>query len=200
MIKANINIHIVIILLSLASLAGCAASVKYELTSLPMAQSSALNLVDNRPADEKDYRLGCGYRAPIDRLGDDNFVPSRMEALRLALENNLDAKLQGKIVKVNRFNVLLYYPRACRISMGAGIAATSYSAGVMFAESGDTTSEAVIAILEIEIDGTRFKSEQRIPVEDVFDNISGAVLVKKQVAEVINRSIKDVSEQILQEK
>jgi hypothetical protein len=92
-----------------ALLCGCAKSVKYQIGSAALADSSEIKMIDHRPEKEKKAEAmslnknSCWFG--IYRVGDDQVTPQKMDLLASILQSNLKEKIIGKDLIVNRFEV-----------------------------------------------------------------------------------------------
>ena len=125
-------------------LSGCAASLKSDLGKIPTYKSSNIQIVDNRLAQDKIYRRNS-VLSPVAKLGDNNFKPSIIEHLKLAIHQKVKS-VGSHSIRVQKLNIYDVFADRMSVSTSGALAGM----GVYGSPTAPTNTDYVL----IEFKGT----------------------------------------------
>lgn len=152
---------------------GCVSATKYEFDIAP--PSTALHLIDNRTARDKDRTNTC-ENGGIGNLGDANIVPDKMTLLasRMAVGGRLPA---GTEVKVEKFNLYVVYPNTCvnltRSAQASAVAGVTGGSVVLTYSQTKANGEGVACQLEFERDRNKYSGKSFVEAQEGIKALTG---------------------------
>lgn len=181
---------------AMLSLLGCAATKHYDLSQLYTPATVTFVVIDNRPAQDKSYKTGCGYREPVDYIGDDNFKPAPMDILKAVFEHQLGERLEGKTIEITKFQTMIVYPFSCRRAMVGGVAAVSLPAAIGAQSGGTDDTDSIAVYIEGTVEGGMFQGTAMIPIDPVIPLMGGWNVRNEDIRAAIAQALNNASKNI----
>ena len=184
-----------IALLTCTLMISCA--IVYPIDSIKNSTTKKLNFIDARPDIEKKFRPSSNDSEPIHRFGDENFQPDRMAVLEQAFQNNLNDSFSERTVRITKFEVLAFCPKAIGISRGYSQENFEWMFGlilgpVLYDMIAPKGKDFFACQIEGDVDGKVFRAF----AQEEFDGLIDMSAAKKAVNVLIKRTIDTVVKEI----
>jgi len=158
---------------------------------------------DKRPHEEifaKDpplWRLVLS--APTDRVGNEHFSTLPISLFKSQLQKYLANQLKGKVVTVNHFEVLHYYPKSYQQSQAASFAAISYPVAIIMAGDSKGLLDTMSCRLSGQVNDNKFSVEYGQAYElggMAWVTIYESKALRDTVSQVVNQCVSKAITQI----
>lgn len=171
-------------------LSGCLSSTVYDLSLLTSENKYPIAVVDKREVSRvKTLSEGMTFV-----LGDENIIPSPLNLISMKLNDYLlpTSAKQIESISLNNFDVVVYFPNMGAIGAGASMAAVSYPAGILVAESsnsGPYRFDGVIANIKMSFNEVEYACNIYIEASEEIRALMGIQMTSKKMPKPIDAAI-----------
>jgi len=185
-----------ITLLMCTFMIGC--SMVYQIDNFENSTKKGLNFVDARPDIEKTFRSYSRESIPIHRFGDENFSPDRMTILENAFQNKLNNSFSRSTVRITKFEVLVFCPKAINMSRGINPITFEMMFGpvlgrVLYDLKTPKGKDFFACQIEGDVDGKKFMAISKEEFEGLIDMRSAKKAVNKLIHRTIDIAAEDMN-------
>lgn len=113
----------ILLLLMLASIAGCASTAVYELGP-PVKEAPRITMSDHRAAEQRTWHME-GFPSPIAYLGDANTEPTKLELLAYNTERMLSPERDNIDIAIDEFQLIDVPAKSAALMSSASLASVS---------------------------------------------------------------------------
>lgn len=186
----------VIALLTCTLMISCA--IVYPIDGIENPTTKRLNFVDARPYIEKQFRPSTQDSEPIHRFGDENFQPDRMAILEQAFQNNLNDSLSGSTVRITKFEVLAFCPKAIGVSRGYSEEYFEMMFGpifgpVLYNMRAPRGKDFFSCQIEGDVDGKAFRAFSQEDFDGLIDMGAAKRAVNVLIKRTIDMAVKEIN-------
>lgn len=196
----------IIFILLLIFLTSCSSTeylVKIAPENYKETTKTSFTFSDKRPHEEifaKDPPLlRLAFSPPTDRVGNEHFSTLPISLFKNRLQKQLANQLKGKVVTVNHFEVVHYYPKSYQASQAASFAAFSYPVAIIMDGNSRGLEDTMSCRLSGQVNENKFSVEygQAYDLEGVpWITIYEYKSLRDTVSQVVNQCISKAIAQI----